>query len=256
MVKEEVDDKRLIDAIEMYKQKWSRGKPDLRAALIDMDGTLYDSMPSHAAAWRRMTAELGIELPVEDFFRYEGRTGASTINLIFRKAKGRDATEAEVHDLYERKKELFSAMPPVAVMPGARQMISTLEQSGVMRVLVTGSGQSSLLNRLASDFPGGFTEKLRVTSRDVKVGKPSAEPYLKALALAGVEPWQAIVVENAPLGVESGHSAGIFTVGVTTGPLKAEELLAAGADITFDSMQEFADNLPRLIRIFNSMETL
>ncbi len=255
-MKEEIENRRLIDAVKRYKSERTRDKLNLRAALIDMDGTLYDSMPYHAAAWRRMTAELGIDLPMEEFFRYEGRTGASTINLIFRKAKGRDATEAEQHDLYERKKELFSAMAPVAVMPGAQQMIRVFEQSGVTRVLVTGSGQSSLLDRLDTDFPGGFIEKLRVTSRDVKVGKPSAEPYLKALVMVGAEACQAMVVENAPLGVESGHSAGIFTVGVTTGPLKAEELLASGADITFDSMPEFADKLPQLIRIFNSIDTL
>ena len=64
-----------------------------RAALIDMDGTLYDSMPSHARAWQQMMAELGVDLPRDDFFRYEGRTGASTIDIIFRKSLGRPATE-------------------------------------------------------------------------------------------------------------------------------------------------------------------
>ncbi len=74
-----------------------------RAALIDMDGTLYDSMPSHARAWQKMMAEVGIDMPVEEFFRNEGRTGASTINMLFRKAFGRDATDRETKDLYRRK---------------------------------------------------------------------------------------------------------------------------------------------------------
>ncbi len=218
-----------------------------RAALIDMDGTLYDSMPSHARAWQKMMAEVGIDMPLEDFFRNEGRTGASTIDLLFRKAFGRSATEAEMRDLYKRKTELFAEFPPVKPMPGADDMLSFLEQIDVKRVLVTGSGQSSLIDRLNIDYPGAFRMDMRVTSRDVAKGKPSPEPYFKAMELAGVKPNECIVVENAPLGVQSGHASGAFTVGVNTGPIDPEELSAAGADIVFPSMKDFADSLPLLV---------
>ena len=67
------------------------------AALIDMDGTLYDSMGHHADAWMKMVSGLGINMPRDEFFRYEGRTGASTINIIFNKAYGRDATQENVY---------------------------------------------------------------------------------------------------------------------------------------------------------------
>jgi len=30
---------------------------------------------------------------------------------------------------------------------------------------------------------------------------------------------EAVVIENAPLGVEAGHKAGIFTIAVNTGPM-------------------------------------
>lgn len=218
-----------------------------RAALIDMDGTLYDSMPNHARAWRQMAAEIGIDLPEADFFRYEGRTGASTIDIIFREAFGRGATEEEKKELYRRKTEIFAEMPPVSLMPGARQMLEFLDAVGVKRVLVTGSGQSTLLNRLDKDFPGAFQKDLRITSRDVKIGKPSPEPYLKAMELAGVRQNECFVIENAPLGVEAGHAAKLFTVGVNTGPLRQEELSDAGADIVFPSMTAFSEALPYLI---------
>ncbi|MCM1348241.1 MAG: HAD-IA family hydrolase [Firmicutes bacterium] len=218
-----------------------------RAALIDMDGTLYDSMPSHALAWQQLMGELGIDLPSKVFFRYEGRTGASTIDTIFRQKLGRPATEKEMTDLYKRKTEIFASMPPVAPMPGADRMLDFLESVSIKRVLVTGSGQSSLINRLSKDFPGAFNMDLRVTSRDVKHGKPSPEPYFKAMELADVKPNECIVVENAPLGVEAGHASGAFTVGVNTGPLNPGELYESGADIVFGSMEEFAEVLPLLV---------
>lgn len=48
------------------------------AALIDMDGTLYDSMGHHADAWHHMMSEIGIDCDRDEFFMYEGRTGVDT----------------------------------------------------------------------------------------------------------------------------------------------------------------------------------
>lgn len=221
-----------------------------RAALIDMDGTLYDSMPSHARAWQTMMAEIGVDLPYEEFFRHEGRTGKATINILFNRAFGHDASDEQVKRLYTRKTELFAAMPAVSPMPGAAQMLDFLKSVGTKRVLVTGSGQRSLIDRLNADYPGAFSSDLIITGPDVAHGKPDPEPYLAAMSLAGVHPWESIVIENAPLGVEAGHRSKAFTIGVNTGPISPDELWDAGADIVFDSMQEFADALPLLIYEF------
>ncbi|MCM1292060.1 MAG: HAD-IA family hydrolase [Bacteroides sp.] len=240
------------EAVIRYLQRNSLVEFTPRAALIDMDGTLYDSMPSHARAWKQMMSEVGVEVPLEEFFLYEGRTGASTINILFNRSFGRDATAEEAARLYHRKTELFSAMPPVKPMPGAAAMLDFLKMNGVECVLVTGSGQASLIQRLERDYPGTFTIDHMITGRNVKFGKPDPEPYLKAMQLIGRKPGECIVIENAPLGVESGHASGAFTVGVNTGPIPIETLCDAGADIVYDSMNQFADNLPLL---FSSMGT-
>jgi HAD superfamily hydrolase (TIGR01509 family) len=222
------------------------------AALIDMDGTLYDSMGNHADAWHRLATELGIPTTREEFFLYEGRTGASTINLLFNRAYNRDATAQEIEELYARKALYFTQMPAVKPMPGAMQMLNFFKEVNMRRVLVTGSGQRSLIDRLEKDFPGAFTSSMMVTSRDVKCGKPHPEPFIKAMEMARVRPSQAIAIENAPLGVKSASAAGAFTVAVTTGPIPREELRKAGAAIVFDSMEQCAEMLPQLVfKMFN-----
>ena len=233
--------------IERFLQRHHFERIVPRAALIDMDGTLYDSMKNHTAAWHRLVSEIGIECTLDEFYLYEGRTGASTINHLFNRAWGRDATDEEIAELYHRKTVYFSELPPVAPMPGALEMVKTFEAVGAKRVLVTGSGQNSLLSRLDTDFPGLFPADMRVTSRDVTHGKPHPEPFIRAMQLARVSPSQSIVVENAPLGVEAGHRSGAFTVAVTTGPIPVAEMERAEADIVFPSMQEFADSLPALL---------
>lgn len=218
-----------------------------KAALVDMDGTLYDSMPRHADAWVQMMSEQGIAVDRDEFFRFEGRTGASTINILFNRALGRDATQQEVEALYRRKTELFAAMPQEGTMPGAQDVLQFLRSVGVECVLVTGSGQRTLIDRIERDFPGIFAPGHMITSRDVVHGKPDPEPYLKGMNLIGRRPDECIVLENAPLGVQAGDAAGAFTIGVSTGPIPAQELWDAGAAMVFDSMQECADAMPVII---------
>lgn len=243
---------RFRDDIAAFLSRHGYESIDPKAALIDMDGTLYDSMPRHAAAWQRMTRELGLEIAPEEFFMHEGRTGADTINLLFRRAFGRDATDDEKRELYHRKTVYFSELPEVDAMPGAAGMLRFFADRGMTRVLVTGSGQSSLIGRLDKDFPGAFAPELRVTARDVVHGKPAPDPFLAAMRLAGVTPRQSVVVENAPLGVEAGDAAGAFTIAVTTGPVPADALRDAGAAVVFSSMPECASALPELFEQIKS----
>lgn len=218
-----------------------------RYALIDMDGVLYDSMPYHALAWQRMMAEQGISTDRDEFFLYEGMTGKATVDLIFQRELGRHASDEEAARLYRRKADIFVEMGEKRKMPGADRMLRALMDRGVGCVLVTGSAQNSLLDRLDEDYPGAFPAEKRVTALDVSRGKPDPEPYLMGLKKAGVSKEEAFVVENAPLGVRAGKAAGLFTIAVTTGPIPREAFVREGADLIFPSMEAFADALPELL---------
>lgn len=219
------------------------------AALIDMDGVLYDSMKYHTLAWQRMMSEMGVECTREEFYLYEGMTGAATIDLLFRRAFGHGCSPEKAKELYALKSRYFLEMGRKETMPGADRMLKALMDAGLKRVLVTGSAQNSLLGRIEEDYPGAFEPGCRVTALDVTHGKPSPEPYLKGAAIAGCDPSQCIVIENAPLGVKAGKAAGCFTIAVTTGPIPREEFVKENADLIFPSMPDFADALPELINI-------
>lgn len=218
-----------------------------RAALIDMDGVLYDSMPRHADAWMQLMKEAGLDVPRESFFRMEGMTGAATIRKIYSDAQLEIPSDSEIKRLYARKSELFREYGSRKVMPGAKLLLDFFRQHNVITVLVTGSGQQSLLSSIDEDFPCSFHSEHRVTANDVINGKPSPEPYLRGLEKAGTSIDDTIVIENAPLGIKSGVAAGCFTIGVTTGPLKAMELYDAGANVVFPDMNALADAFQSII---------
>ena len=132
-------------------------------------------------------------------------------------------------------------------MPGILSLMRQIHENDIQCGVVTGSGQRPLINRILKDFGDYVDESNITTAYDVKRGKPLPDPYLMGLRKAGdLAPWQAIVVENAPLGVRSGYAARIFTIAVNTGPLPNNELLAAGANLIFSSMTDFSENWTEL----------
>ena len=213
----------------------------LKAVLFDMDGVLFDSMPNHAYAWRHAMKEYGLAITQEEVYMNEGRTGSATINMLAQRFWGRDATEEEKLLIYEAKSKIFNTCHEAKPRPGALETLQAVKAKGLIIVLVTGSAQTSLLEKLEYNYPGFFHQDLMVTGFDVKLGKPYPEPYLKGLQKAGIMPEEGIVVENAPLGVEAGRAAGIFTIAANTGPLPDEILKNAGADIVLPGMMDVAN---------------
>lgn len=230
------------EAINNYLQKSGHSNINLKAVLFDMDGVLFNSMPNHAEAWHKTMAKFGFTLSREEAYMHEGRTGAATINIVSRRERGYDATEEEIRQIYQAKSELFNQYPTAERMPGALEVLTQIKEAGFTPMVVTGSGQTSLLDRLNQNFPGIFKKELMVTAFDVKYGKPNPEPYLMALKKGGLQPNEALVVENAPLGVQAGVAAGIFTIAVNTGPLPDHALLDQGANLLFSSMPNFNEH--------------
>ena len=209
----------------------------LKAILFDMDGVLFDSMPNHAYAWSHAMTQFGLEMTAYEAYLHEGRTGSGTINILTQRYWGRDATPEEIERIYAAKANLFNTLPKPKPMPGALEALTAAKQLGCKIVLVTGSAQVKLLESLEQHYPGFFREDLMVTGFDVKRGKPNPDPYLMGMQKVGdTQPWETIVVENAPLGVRAASAARCFTIAVNTGPLPDHSLTDVGADLLLPSL--------------------
>ncbi len=230
------------EAIKNYLHTHNYSKINLKAVLFDMDGVLFDSMKNHAVAWVEAMKRYGMHMEKEEAYLHEGRTGSGTINIISQRERGHQATEQEVKEIYQTKSDIFNSLPKAEPMPRAYELLQKIKKDGLIPMVVTGSGQLSLLDKLNHSYPDVFKQELMVTAFDVKYGKPNPEPYLMALQKARIAANEAIVVENAPLGVRAGVAAGIFTVALNTGPLPDKALLDEGADLLFPSMQTFNEN--------------
>ncbi len=234
-------------AIKKYLEEHDFEALSPKVVLFDMDGVLYDSMPNHAIAWQESMAKYGIHMTADDAYATEGARGVDTIREMVRRQQHRDIDEVEAQKMYDLKSQTFHSLPEAPIMPGILDLMRQIHASGLQCGVVTGSGQRPLINRILKDF-GNYVDETHITTAyDVTQGKPQPDPYLMGLHKAGdLAPWQAVVVENAPLGVRSGHAAHIFTIAVNTGPLPNNELLAAGANLIFASMTDFSEHWTEL----------
>ena len=235
-----------IDKINHYLQLQGHTALQLRAVLFDMDGVLFDSMPYHASAWSQVMQEAGYDFTPTDVYMNEGRTGSSTITTASLAQRGTVPTQEEIDRLCKAKCDLFATYPETPRMQGALELVEKVKNCELTPMIVTGSGTPTLLDRIQENFPSLFAPDHIITSFNVKRGKPHPDPYLLALERGGFSSHEAIVVENAPLGVQAGVAAGLFTIAVNTGPLKEEVLTDAGASFVFPSMPALANEWEKL----------
>lgn len=220
-----------------------------RVVLFDMDGVLYNSMPNHATAWQEAMAAFNIPFTAADAYATEGARGVDTIRKYAKELLGKEFTEAEAQKIYDVKAHYFHEMGEAPIFEGVKELMGKIRKSGLQIGIVTGSAQLPLIERLKADFGEFITNNNITTAYDVKRGKPNPDPYLMGLQKAGnLSPHEGIVIENAPLGVRAGVTAGCFTIAINSGPLEDKILLQEGANMLYPTIQELADNWDILIR--------
>ncbi|KGN78237.1 beta-phosphoglucomutase [Porphyromonadaceae bacterium COT-184 OH4590] len=214
---------------------------NIKAVFFDMDGILFDSMPYHAEAWHKAMADVGLDFPLYEAYLHEGRTGDSTIDETFIKHYGVKADRTTKDKIYGIKVKYFEQYPPAKQISGVSDVLTFLKSKKIQILVVTGSAQITQLERIQTAFPNIVDKNKIISAFDVEHGKPHPEPYLKALDIAEISADEAIVIENAPLGVRSAVAAGIFTIAVNTGILNKNVLVEEGAHIVLDNMKELQE---------------
>ncbi len=222
-----------------------------RAVFLDLDGVLYNSLPDYVEAWQAAFHSIGVDFPEDEVYRQEGRRGRATIIDFLRKTEWNeeDITDELVDSVYAVKAKKLDARGDPSVQSGARELVKAIADTGLDMWVVTGSSRSATAERIESDFKGRIDRERIITGKDVRAGKPDPDPYLLACSMAKVHPHESVVIENAPLGIESADRAGTFCIAVNTGRLEDVELEKPGARVVFESCGRLAKLWPQVVQI-------
>lgn len=216
-----------------------RLKVNCKAVIFDMDGVIIDSMPYHFIAWYETLIPLGIRVSCFDVYSKEGENWEKTLKYFLKKAKIK-ISPSILEGIFLRRKVIFRRYFKRFVFKGIYELLVRLERENFLLGLVTGTPMPELRRILPKNIYKFFD--CIVAGDHVKKGKPHPEPYLKAASRLAVKPDQCAVVENAPFGIDSAKSAGMFCFALTSG-LPREYLKKA--DIIVDKFDEIGKMLNR-----------
>ncbi len=184
-----------------------------KAFLLDLDGTLINTMPWHFKTWQTVVKELGSSLTGDALMNELYGNGAELMNRLI---PGRTFTEAEAKKIVVAKEERYRTLygQQITMLDGAREFLD----EALAKKIPMGIGTASNLANI--DFALDFLN-LRsylsaiVGADDVQHSKPHPETWLKLAEKLNTEPKNCIVFEDAPKGIEAAEKAGMKAIAIT-----------------------------------------
>ncbi len=183
-------------------------------AIFDWDGVIIDSGKLHERSWHRLAGELGKTLTPDSFIRGFGMKSAHIIEEIHRWAQ----EPAAIARLTERKEALYREIvgqSEIAPLPGVVEWLDRLRQTGIPRAVASSTHRANIAAVLERIGLQNAFDAI-VSAEDVDQGKPDPEVFLKAASRLGMAPARCVVFEDAHVGVEAAHAAGMKVVAVAT----------------------------------------
>jgi len=180
-----------------------------KAVLFDFDGVIGKTMEDSCRAWAQACTEFGLIFDPEEFYLSEGMKSSEYARRLVER-HGRDGAESE--KLVARKNEIYSSNNQFSFYVGIESLVERLRDDGIKVGVVSGGSRQ----RLLSGRSGELLKRCDtvVTGDELKQGKPSPEGYMRAAHELKVSPAECLVIENAPLGIESAKNAGMRCIGV------------------------------------------
>lgn len=193
----------------------------VRALIFDMDGTMIDSMPYHQRSWQLFAQRKGVQMDIAELMRRTtGRTGIECMGELFGTHITAQEAQLLVHEKEAIYREMFAA--EFREVLGFKAFAAQAHALG----LKIGVGTAGDLENVAF----ALSRLLLQPEPDVIVrgdmgfpGKPDPAIFLQAARKLSVTPSEAIVFEDAPLGIEAARCAGMRAVAICTS-YSAQEL--------------------------------
>ena len=196
--------------------------------VLDIDGTLIDSVYAHVWSWREAFRVLGVSVPTWQVHRAIGMGGDRLVGAVTH-----DAVEECIGDrVRDRQAEFYRDLSThLTPTPGATGLLAALKTRGLHVVLASSGSREAAENAVEVLEAHPWIDGL-ITGDDTTETKPGTEPVRRAVESVGGT--QAFVVGDAVWDMESADRAGYPAIGLRTGGVAACELIAAGAAEVYD----------------------
>lgn len=208
----------------------------IKAVFFDQDGVIVDTeRDGHRVAFNRTFAEFGFKVEWDqETYHALLQVGGGKERMRYAYENGGygvpvEDIEGTIEQMHRRKTDIFVEMiqnNELPLRPGVHRLMKEINEAGLVLGICTTSNE-----RAAATITGGLLKGIRfdfVLAGDVvKNKKPDPEIYLLALAIAGVQPDECLVVEDSHIGVSAAKAAGMKVIATVNGYTRAEDTSAA-----------------------------
>lgn len=179
-----------------------------KAAIFDMDGTMFDTERIWKENWEKYVTEFGYEPDPEFPKNVCGTSGEKMLDVIRRHYPGIDA---EAFRTTVRNAVNASIAKEVPVKEGLYEIVDYLRGKGV-KLAIASSSQLSKIEHCVkmANLEGKFD--MMFSGNDIPNGKPAPDIFLKTADALGVDPSECYVLEDGLNGVYAGIASGADTV--------------------------------------------
>ena len=208
----------------------------MKGVIFDLDGVLVDSMTAHYKAWKTAFEEISsLQVDERSIYLLEGMRGIDLVQEIFKKYNYTDLSKTQV--VIRRKDELFRSVMNIRPYDKVNEI---LQELCCIKGIVSGSAKQDVISIMNQCFQKNIFD-IVLTGDDIMYGKPDPESFKLFLQRANLNPSEALVVENSPLGVEASNNAGIKPIVVlNNSPLSAKDFVHL---IAHDSINQETKNI-------------
>ena len=214
----------------------------IRAALVDLDGTLLDTAPDLAAAANAMLAELGMgRLAAVEVRDFVGKGIAVLVRRCLEAVRGTPPEEP----LYETALARFALHYErlngscSAPYPGAEEGLAAMRARGLRLACVTNKPSRYADPLLVSSRLAGYFDEV-VTSDRAGRRKPDPEPFLFACRALDVSPPEAAVIGDSANDAAGGRAAGCRVLLVPYGYREGRDVRSIECDDIVGSLLDAA----------------
>ena len=219
----------------------------LAAVVFDFDGIIMDSETPEYESHRRVFEQYGATLTTAEWCDQIGIWNDAQDERWFRELCRRCSHALDSGTFLADKRRIFDEVAPHEPMRGVRELVNALTDAGIPAAIASSSSARWVRSAIDRIGMGGKFAAV-VTGDDVERRKPAPDVYLEASRRVGVDPADAVAIEDSAPGIAAARAAGMATVAIPHWLTERHDL--SGADLRVANAGELT--LPRLAALVSS----